>query len=278
MNRRRNLLTIGHVRPLVVVIGLIFAVLPMSADVGVRGDLIHELELESGTTHSGSVTLENYSDRFVEVKLYQTDFRSESPETYFYEDPGSHGRSNANWIDVSPNRVTIASGETFAVSYVIRVPENIELEGTYWSVLMVEPIAADSPESVESDPNETTVGIRTVIRYGVKLVTNIGSTGTYEPSIEGAVIEYIDGVPVLGLDIRNTGTRLLKLEVAAELYSASGSLVARREGPLSHVYPGSSRRLKVPLADVEGGSYTALVVMDGGENNVFGASFPMQIE
>jgi hypothetical protein len=148
------------------------------AQITVQGDLAHELELLPGMTHSGSIVLRNGGTTPAEVKMYQTDYRSEVPRQHFYEDPGTTPRSNAAWISISPMRFTVPAGESYTVSYVLEVPADSSLGGTFWSVLMIEPIPPESPESVDAVPNETSVGIITLIRYGFKFVTHIGTSGT----------------------------------------------------------------------------------------------------
>jgi len=253
-------------------------VLPVEAQVSVHGNLTRELEVLPGSTHSGTIVLENYDTKPAEVKLYQTDYRTESPGQNFYDSPGSHPRSNAAWVSISPMRFTIPPGQTYTVPYVLEVPLDPDLSGSYWSVLMIEAIPPESPESIEADPNETTVGIVTVIRYAYGFITHVGNTGTIQPEIENASLTLVDGTPTLGVDIRNSGTRLLTIEVVAELYDLQGRLIATREGGARKSYPGSSRRHDIPLADVPPGEYTALVIIDAGYNNVFGASLSVVLE
>lgn len=263
---------------IIVILAVFITALPAHAQVSVRGDLHRELEVLPGTTHSGTIVLENYDTKPAEVKLYQTDYRTESPGQNFYETPGSHPRSNAGWISISPMRFTIPAGETYSVTYVLEVPADPDLTGSYWSVLMIEAIPPESPESAEADPNQSTVGIITVIRYAFGFVTHIGTTGTAQPEIVNATLTLVDGTPTLGVDVMNAGTRVLLLEIHAELYDAQGALVATREGVGRRSYPGSTRRHDIPLGDIPTGPYTALVIIDAGYNNVFGASLSILLE
>jgi len=175
-------------------------------------------------------------------------------------------------------RVTVPVGETYTVSYVIEVPPDPSLSGSYWSVLMIQPVPSESPESVEADPNETTVGVITVIRYGFRFITHIGTSGTVQPEFEDVSLTLSGGVPMLGVDLRNAGSRLLKIEIWAELYDSDGNFVARRDGAAGSLYPASARQYRIPLDEVEVGSYTSLVIIDAGDNNVFGASLPLVLE
>lgn len=261
-------------------IAILLLILPSSlfSDVSVQGSLTHELELLPGSTHAGVIVLYNSGPETQEVKLYQTDYRSQSPGQNYYEEPGTNPRSNSSWVTFSSQRLTVPAGESFSVPYVLEVPLDPSLSGTYWSVLMVEPIPPESPESVTSDPNQVTFGIRTVFRYALRFITHIGTSGTSLLEFVGVGMSLSEGVPSLDLDVGNVGTRSLKIEIWAELYDGDGKLVARCEGPRATVFPASVRQFRIPLEDVARGAYTALVVMDAGGNHVFGANFPLVLE
>jgi hypothetical protein len=251
---------------------------PASAQVSVSGPLTVDVELEPGTTHTGTIVLENVGPKPAEVKLYQTDYRSESPALYFYDDPGSTPRSNASWIAVSPLRFSVPAESQYTVSFTIEVPADPSLSGTYWSMLMVEPVPPGSPESATAPEGEVALGVVTILRYGVRMITNVGEPGTVEPEITNARLELRDGVPTLGVEVANAGTRLLRNEIWAELYDEDGQLVARRDGSGGTLFPGSTLEYRIPLAEVPRGGYTALVVMDSGDNNVFAVSLSLSLQ
>ena len=265
-------------RSWLVIVFLFWSAWSASGQVTVQGPLTHEVELLPGGSHSGIIVLQNTGNRTEEVKLYQTDYRSQSPGQHFYEDPGTSARSNADWISTSPKRFTVPPGERYGISYVMEVPGDPSLSGTYWSVLMIEPVPAQSPESYDADPEKTSVGIITLLRYAVRFVTHIGTTGTFQPEISGVNLTLVEDTPTLGIDIANIGSRLLAIEIWAELYDPTGNLVARRDGSGASLYPDSSRQYQIGLDGVGPGEYTALVVIDAGDNNVYGTSFPLALE
>ena len=258
---------------------LLFAVVAaVSADIVIDGRLTHELEVEPGSTHAGSIVVRNNGSGAEEVKLYQTDYRSTSGGEHFYEDPGTLPRSNADWISFSPNRFSIPAGESYTISYSIRVPLDQSMEGTYWSVLMIEGIPDTSVESSEFDPEQVGIGINTVLRYAFKIVTHVGASGTVDPKITGVAMRQDEGQRTLVVALENIGTRLLRIQVWAELYDGSGEFIGRYDGEYLALYPGSSLPFQINLTAVPAGSYTTLVVVDSGNNNVFGASFPLTLQ
>ena len=262
---------------IVILLGGAFAP-SLAAQVSVNGPLSVEVELEPGSRHTGTIILENQGQRMEEVKLYQTDYRSESPSRHFYEDPATNPRSNASWISVGPLRITIPPESRYTVPFTIDVPPDQTLSGTYWSVLMVEPVPARSPESAAAADREVTVGVVTLIRYAVRLVTHVGEAGTVAPEITDVSLALRDGVPSLGVVVANTGTRMVRTEIWAELYDGDGRMVARRDGSGGSLFPDSTVQYQVPLAEVDRGAYTALILLDCGDNNVFAVSVALTLQ
>jgi hypothetical protein len=249
-----------------------------TAQITVEGSLTQRVELEPGASHSAVIVVKNLGENPADVRLIQYDYRRDALGQRYYTEPRSLERSNAEWISISPRRFTIPAGEDHSISYVLTVPSDQSLDGSYWSMLMIEPVPDASPESSDFDPEETSVGITTLVRYAVLFVTNIGASGTIEPQITGATLTVDDGTVTLGVDVTNNGTRILDIDVWVELYDASGAFAGRWDGTTASVLPLSGRRYPIPMPEVVSGSYTALVVLDCGENNVFGASVPISIE
>lgn len=260
------------------IVGLLLLASGVFAQVSVNSPLSIEIEVLPGSRHTGTIVLENVGSESEEVRLYQTDYRSVRPGSFYYEDPGSQPRSNASWISVAPLRFSIPPGARYLVPYTIDVPADETLSGTYWSVLMIEPVPPTSPESVQAAPDQVAVGVVTLLRYAVRIVTHVGEAGVVQPHVDAVTVELRDGVPTLLVGLSNTGTRMVRLAVWTELYDAAGRMVARREGSGGTLFPGSSLEYRIPLTEIERGAYTALVLLDAGDNNVFGVSISLTLQ
>ena len=81
-----------------------------------------------------------------------------------------------------------------------------------------------------------------------------------------------DGKRQLLVDVENTGERWLRGTLWVELYAKEGALVGRFDAGRLRMYPGTSVRYTVDLAGVLAGSYKALIVIDCGDDDVFGAN------
>ncbi len=264
-----------------------------SAGVSVIGELTREESVQPGEKFEGTIKLQNTGETTCEVNLYQTDYLFYADGGNVYGEPGSTVRSNAGWLSVSPKRLTIPPDEMALVHYSGQVPpvrklasvlsdvqvtESPDLVGTYWSMVMVEPMPETGPEIGEDEPGKVKFGIQTKVRYGIQIVTNIGDSGTPKIKFLDKRLIKQEGRTILRLDIENTGERWLSPGVWVELYDGGGMQVGRFEGAKKRIYPNCSVRHEVELSGVARGKYKALVVVDNGDQYVFGAKYDLEIE
>jgi hypothetical protein len=249
------------------------------ASISVVGDLTHERSLKPGESFEGTILLRNRGTDAGEVKVYQTDYFFTADGKNSYDKPGTQKRSNAAWITLSPSRLTVPPGETASVTYLVKVPDQPDLKGTYWSMIMVEPIAPTSPESVKPEKGKVKVGLATVIRYGVQMVTNVG------PALGEGNIRFLDKKLVrdgekriFQIDLENISDRTLSPLLWVELYDKGGRFIGRFESRRTRIYPGCSVRHQIDLSDVPKGDYKAVVVADNGDENVFGAEYTLSVK
>jgi hypothetical protein len=213
-----------------------------------------------------------------QVRIFQTDYSFFADGRTEYGTPGSTPRSNARWLDVSPLRVTIPAHETVSIYYEAKVPNDPKLVGTYWSVIMIEPLAEPASISPGAKDNEITLGLQTVIRYAVQIITNIGETGDSAIRLAANHIVPVDGKTILQADVENVGDRWLCPAVYAEFYGADGHSVGRLESGKQRVFPNCSVRHRFDLSAIPPGSYTALFVFDNGDDRVFGATYEVRLK
>jgi hypothetical protein len=144
--------------------------------------------------------------------------------------------------------------------------------------VIVEPISEGSPESIRSEKGKATMGIRTVIRHAIQIVTNINNTGTSRIRFLNKRLISENGRRILEIDIENTGERWLSPFVWAELFNEQGRSIGKFEGTRFRIYPGCSVRQRIDLTDVPKGRYKALIVADNGDENIFGARLDLGVE
>jgi hypothetical protein len=255
---------------------LSFAILPISASgqISVRGDAVQERIAGGGTSYEGTISISNAGAEPVDARIFQTDYSFQADGSTGFERAGSTPRSNAVWILLSSSQVVIPAGQTVDVHYRVSVPAAADsLRGSYWSLIMVEglPRRSDTPAS---EPRRLTV--ETTTRYGVQVVTHIGSSGTPKVDFAAVANSAADGARSLNVDLTNVGDRAGRLQLTLEVYAPDGRQIATLRQTRGLVYPGTSIRQRFALGALPAGSYKALLVADAGGNAVFGAQYTLK--
>lgn len=255
---------------------------PVHAQISVLSKLSDDRTALPGSVYEGEILVRNDTDTPQQVKIYQTDYHFDADGTNRFDAAGSSSRSNAGWVRFSPATLLLPPQEVLPVNYVVRVPEKQDDQvpcGSYWSVLFIEAVGASSPESLLPDA-ETRVSFATQMqmRYGVQLATHI--TGSCTPEVRFERVELIqadDGQRLLQVDVRNTGSSMMRPDFWVELYSGAESTPIRLSGEAYRLYPGTAICQNLPVDDVPEGSYEALLVVDTGAEDIFGAQVALDL-
>ncbi|MHB0937188.1 MAG: hypothetical protein ACYDCO_03110 [Armatimonadota bacterium] len=255
--------------------------LAFAAEVGnitVINGLVHDATLKPGGRIEGRILVRNTGTAPQEVKAHLTDYRFYADGRNLYGDPGKNPRTNAGWITFSPSQFIVPPQEMVAVEYIIEVSRESNLTGTYWSMMMIEPIPSESLAPPAEEKGKIRVAVQTIMRYGIQMITTIADTGKSSIQFIGQQLLKKDDKLQLVLDIEDTGERTLVPLVWMELFDAEGKSLGRFEGGKGRMYPGCSNRFCINLPLLSPGVYTALVVADNGDDHVFGAKFTLEIK
>lgn len=243
---------------------------PVRAQVSVVSSTLEERQAAPGERYTAAVRLRNTSDRPQVARIYQTDYRFLADGRTFYEQPGTAARSNAAWVQFNPSQLTLGPGEETSVSYTVAVPDGVH--GSYWSVLMVE-----TAQSRPARTAQTGLGITPGIRYAVQLATHVGQAER-RVALEGARLTgETGGARYLEVDVVNTGEQADRLELRMDLFDAEGTPAGRLARSRGLVYPGTSIHERFDLPVLPPGTYRALLVVDTGSDEVFGAEYTLRL-
>ena len=261
-------------------VGCLFVLTTVAnAQISVIGELARDYDAAPGRVIKGEIEVHNSADSPQEAKIYQTDYLFFHDGTNQFPDSGSEPRSNANWIQFSPERIIVPPEQTVRISYEITIPEDsadVDLDGSFWSMLMVEAIPMQSRESGLGEDEEIKVGLIQVFRYGVQLATHFRQDEQYEVAFaDVAITDPGTGQQALKVSVDNTGNIFMKPDVWVELFDGNGNKAARREAKQARVYPGTSVSYWFDIEGVDPGQYEALIVVDAGGENVFGAQYTL---
>jgi hypothetical protein len=255
---------------------LLLAALPAFAqDITVVGSLVREDPLAPGGHAEGVIVVRNDGDSPRDVTVYQRDYQFHSDGTNEFGPVGSLERSNGAWVHFTPNQLSVPAHATGSVYYTVDAPSSSPLQGTFWSLLMVEGTDTTNDAPVRGRPS---VSIKTVVRYGVEIVTQLGGQDPGALTFVSGGVTRGDGRATLSLDIANTGERLLSPRVWVEAFDQNGERAGRFEAKgQPSLLPGCSARYAMDLADLPPGTYTGLAVADAGADQVFGADYNLDL-
>ncbi len=253
----------------------------LTAQVSVVGELSQDKDVKPGESYTGAIVIRNDTNEPQEAKVYQTDYTFQCDGSNNYGDPGVLPRSNAKWIAFSPSYLTVPPLATMAVNYTVTVPKEMaggQLSGTYWSMLMVEGIQKGSAESsLPQKDKKAQMGIMQTIRYGIQIATTIANTGEKKIEFLAVALDTTGGKRSLRVDIKNTGDVGMRPDVTLQLFDQQGEQVGKFSGAKYRIYPGTSVRQLIDVGTVPHGTYKALVVVDGGGDDVFGGQYTLKL-
>ena len=251
---------------------ILFSVLPLLsiASIEVVGSLRHIHKGMQGDVYKGEIKIHNSDDLDQEVRIYQTDLLYNFEDFTFYDEPVTHNRSNAKWMQYSPKTVIVKGNETIYIQYEISIPQSDTIKGTYWSVLMIEgviPIEPDQPGQLN---------ITTVTRYAIQIVTEIADKGIGELEFLEPTLITVDDQLFLAIDIVNTGDHYIVPEVSIELFDEAGESVKVIKAPKKGLFPTTSARFRFNLEGIEGEkTYQTLIIAAGQDEDVFGIEYTL---
>jgi hypothetical protein len=251
---------------------IFFTIQSSRANIVILNGLTHENTAQTGESYRGSIQLQNTANAQKSVQIYLRDYWFAHTGESKHDPPGTMERSNAAWITFTPELITLEAGEIATVDFEVKIPDQQELKGTYWSVIMVEGIVPPDTSNFTSG-----VTIRTAIRYAVQIVTNIGNSGTSDLQFAGLELSKQNDTNVLQVILENTGERVLRPEVSIELFDESGNSVGTIKEGRKKTFPGTSIKTALVLEGIKPGSYTAILVADCDEDHNFGTNLSHEI-
>lgn len=242
----------------------------------VIGGSVQEREARPGDTYVGEIRLRNQGMDPKPVRIYQTDYLFYADGSNLYPALGSHPRSNGEWTTVTPTDVVVPGGEETAVTYEVIVPEQEGLGGTYWSMIMIEP--TDQPGGESGSAGEPAIGVRTTVRFGIQIATHVEGEAQHRLRLGNPRVSIGDGgTQSLEFELVNDGEVGYRPKVLLEMYDRSGVLAGTMEAQRGLLYPGTSAMQRFELSDLPAGAYQAVVVVDTGGLQVFGAQFDLTV-
>ncbi len=251
---------------------LLFIAIFANANILVLNGLTHETLSQAGDKYRERIEVQNNGTEKKEVKIYIRDYWFSYTGESRHDEPGTQERSNAKWITYSPQLITLGPNEKGFIDFEVTVPSDDSLQGTYWSVIMVEGVVP--PDTTASAGG---VKINTAIRYAIQVITNIGETAKRDLQFIGLELAGDGGQKMLNVAMQNTGDYILKPEMSLEIFDAEGNSAGVFKADRRKTFPGTSITSSIILEGIKPGNYTAILVADCDEDHIYGTNLSLEI-
>jgi hypothetical protein len=224
--------------------------------------LTHERKALPGERYRGKIPIVNQGDQAISATVKLVDYHYNSRGESYFEPAGTRSRSNAPWITLKEKTIEVPPGCTLQIGYDVAIPQENQLSGTYWSVLLIEPDAISAIEGKD-------ISLQTKLRYGIQLITQIGEIGSQELKLLNKTIEEEDERTTGFFEVENKGSRLMEPILLLDLYDSTGKLIHHFLGQKLRILPSCSVKYDIDLSSLSPGTYQALITLDSGEKGIF---------
>lgn len=255
-------------------IGLFFSIPPLLALVTVPGALTHEQKIQKKDSIQGTIPIHNEGDEEAIVKITLTDYLFTAEGQSSFPPAGTSSRSNASWISFGASEVKIAPHSIYNFTYSLKVPDKEELTGTYWSIFLIEPIQ----EKFSSSDKKQSLGVQTIIRYGIQVISHAGETGSYNLKILDKKLLKEQESKTFLLDVENSGTKMQSPNLTLEVIDSQGVKTGRFTAEKQRIFPTCSVNYQIDLSSIAPGKYKAMAILDHAETALFGAQYDLDID
>ncbi len=247
----------------------------LQAGIVVLNGLTHTYKVENGKVYKGKIAIENTGNSSQNVKLFLQDFTYKADGSIYYTAIHTNNRSNGEWIRLNTNLITLKAKEKTEVFYEITVPDQLPSPGSYWSVIIVEPV-----EDIKPSDDKAGVNITSVIRYAIQVITD------FEPEkakpdlkFESVKIEKEDGKQTAKIAIANNGNLYCKPSVTIEIYNRqTGERLGSYTSTAMGLLPQTSKSFHIDISKVPANQYKAILIATDEEDNAFALNVELEVK
>lgn len=257
---------------------MVFLMLQFSflyAGIVVLNGLTHTYKVENGKVYKGKIGIENTGTTPQSVKLFLQDFSYKADGSIHYTEIHTHKRSNGDWIKLNTNLITLKGKEKTEVFYEITVPNHPADPGSYWSVIIVEPV-----DEIKPSNDKAGVNITSVIRYAIQVITDY-ETEKAKPDLkfESVKIEKEDGKQIAKIAIANNGNLYCKPTVSIEIYNRkTGERLGSYTSIPMGLLPQTSKSFHIDISIVPADHYKAVLIATDEEENAFALNVELEVK
>lgn len=209
----------------------------------------NERQASFGEVYTGTFLLANTSSKDKLLRITKADVALSSFGEPHYFSAGTMLKSNANWIDFSPEQLVLKAGEETHISYTVSVPDGHIKSGRYWSALLINEEDTEWDATKPRDPTKT----------AIQITTHVQRDNNFRLKIKDTRLVQIENRPAIEVAIENPSQRFLNANIWAEIYDQSGHYVERYMGQTVKLAPGQNTTTQIELDGLRVGKYKAIL-------------------
>lgn len=263
------------IKRILLLITLILQFSFLHAGIVILNGLTHSYKIENGKVYKGKVAIENTGSNPQSVKIFLQDYTYHADGTINYTALRTNKRSNGEWLKLNTDLVTLKGKEKTEIFYEITVPNQALDPGSYWSVIIVEPV-----EDIKPSDGKPGVSITSIIRYAIQVITDF-ETEKAKPDLkfESVKVEKQEGIQTAKVAIANNGNLYCKPTASIEIYNRkTGAKVGTYSSLTMGLLPNTSKTFYIDISKVPPDKYKATIIATDEEENAFALNVELEVK
>ncbi|WP_076594845.1 MULTISPECIES: DUF3324 domain-containing protein [unclassified Chryseobacterium] len=263
------------IKRILILITLILQFSLLHAGIVILNGLTHSYKIENGKVYKGKVAIENTGSIPQSVKIFLQDYTYHADGTINYTALRTNKRSNGEWLKLNTNLVTLKGKEKTEIFYEITVPNKAIDPGSYWSVIIVEPV-----EEIKPSDNKPGVSITSVIRYAIQVITDVeAEKGQPDLKFENVKVEKQEGKQTAKIAIANHGNLYCKPTASIEIYNRkTGEKMGTYSSLTMGLLPDTSKTFYIDISRLPPDKYKATIIATDEEENAFALNVELEVK
>lgn len=230
------------------------------ANVTILNGLTHIYSGKSGEVIYGEVVLINNSIDDQRVTFNLTEAIFSCSKNRFFSKDAKHPNSSTNWINDYLSDKVLAPKEKYVYQFKIIIPKNAALQGSYWSVIMV-----NVEKPIKENLLNKQIGLDTKVRYAIGLVTNVNDYDDVEIDFKNIELNEKNDLKYLKVTIANESLFVEGVKLSLEVYNQEGIKVHEFKSDRNMAFPGFCREYLLDISVLASGSYECVLIADSRE-------------
>lgn len=254
-------------------LSFIFSITIIQANVVIINGLTHSYSGVSGQTFQGEVVLANTSNKEQRVTFGLSEALYNCEEGRMFVENANHKNSSTNWFEGAVAEKVLLAKEKYTFKFSITIPNDVSLNGSYWTTLMIN---VDKPIKEEVVNN---IGLDTMIRYAVRLLTDVNIKEEVAIDFKSVNLKLNKQNNKRQLDVKvlNESIFIENVKLTLEVYDVNGTKVIETATNRSKIFPNVCRDFSIDVSNLPIGNYQCIILADSREEFI-GTNVNLTIE